>query len=130
MKNDLCLAYVCRGCAWKFFAEIQVRSYQTMTMNFQGNMTEAMQVHAEERLTAAVDQFSSHVKRLVLVLTDSNGPRGGNDQVARVSISLSKGDPVVIEHRGEDAYAVISHLADKVKNTISRRVDKLTEKRK
>jgi ribosome-associated translation inhibitor RaiA len=127
----ICAWHVCAGAVLEsFFAEIRVRSDQTMTMNIIGNLTQAMQTHAQERLSAAVDQFHSHVKRLVLVLTDNNGPRGGVDQVARVSVSLSRGAPVVIEHRGEDAYAVISHLADKVKNTISRRVDKLTRKRK
>ena len=91
-----------------------------MTVNIRGNATEAIRSHIMERLGAALNQFETSVRKISVQLRDLNGPRGGEDKSVQIQVVLAGTSPIVIEHRGHDLYAVISQVADKVKNTAGR----------
>ena len=100
-----------------------------MLVNIKGNVTEALRSHVLDRLQAALDQFDSSVRKVSIQLLDLNGPRGGENQAARVRVQLASAAPVVIEHRGTDMYAVVSHAADRVKNSVGRILERRSERR-
>ena len=93
-----------------------------------GIKSEALEAHAIERLTHALNQHEDRVVSVNLRLEDVNGPKGGADQKAKAIISLRGASEIVIEECGEDAYAVFSTLADRVKNAVGRKLDKVTRR--
>ncbi len=90
-----------------------------------GITSDALNEHAMERLTHALNQHEDRVASINLQFRDVNGPKGGNDKEVKVIIGLRGSGDVIIEERGADAYAVISTLADRVKNAVGRKLDKV-----
>lgn len=90
-----------------------------------GITSEALNAHAVERLTHALDQHEDRVSSVNLQFRDLNGHKGGSDdKEAKVIIGLRGSSDVIIEERGDDAYAILSTLADRVKQVVGRKLDK------
>ena len=85
-------------------------------------LTNAIREHVFARLSAALDQHAARVRRVVVLLEDANGPRGGKDQVCRVAVALTNGKTLHHERRGFDLYANVSLVADKVKRRVGREI--------
>lgn len=81
-------------------------------------LTPSIREHVRDRLTAALDQHASRVRRVTVLLEDVNGPRGGEDQLCRVAVELNDGQTLHHEPRGFDLYANVSLVADKVKRRV------------
>lgn len=96
--------------------------------SIRGATSEPLREHIVERLTHALDQHERHVTTISVHIEDMNGPKGGDDQRCNVIVSFKEGGEVVVDERGADAYAVASTAADRVKQAVSRRMDKLTHK--
>lgn len=90
-------------------------------------VTSAIRMHITDRLRAALDQHADRVRAVTVRLADLNGPRGGIDQVCRVTVMLNNGQALHHERRGLDLYANISLVADKVKRRVGRHMGKLRE---
>lgn len=93
------------------------------------NLTQSIREHIHARLTAALDQHASRVRRVTVRLEDENGPRGGEDQVCRVAVELTTGQTLHHERRGLDLYANVSLIADKVKRRVGRKLARLRERK-
>jgi putative sigma-54 modulation protein len=89
-----------------------------------GITSDALHTHAIERLTAALDQHDDRVASVNLQFHDLNGPKGGHDKEAKVIIGLRGAGDVIVEERGDDAYSILSVLADRVKQAVGRKIDK------
>lgn len=86
------------------------------------DLTQSIREHVRDRLTAALDQHASRVRRVSVLLEDINGPRGGEDQVCRVSVELTNGKTLHHERRGLDLYANVSLVADTVKRRVGKAI--------
>ena len=86
--------------------------------------SEALAQHAIERMTHALNQHDERVSNVVVSLQDVNGPKGGDDQQVKVIVHLKGGADVIVEETGADAYAVMSVVADRVKQVVGRKIDK------
>lgn len=93
------------------------------------DLTQAIRQHVRDRLTAALDQHARSVQRVEVTLEDVNGPRGGEDQVCRVTVHLTDGQRLRHERKGLDLYANVSLVADKVKRRVGRSLAKLKDRR-
>lgn len=99
-------------------------------MNIQalGRTSPALNEVVQERLLAALGQHDEWVESVSVRFWDVNGPRGGEDQQCKVEVRLRGNEVVTIEERDIDPYAVISLAADRAKQAVGRRVDRLRER--
>jgi len=100
-----------------------------MNIEMHGTLSSAIQEHVTDRVEAALGQHEHHIGRVMVRLEDLNGPKGGIDQRCHITIAIPKHTDVIIDERGEDAYATISHAADRAKNAVGRLLEKVKEQR-
>lgn len=93
-------------------------------------LTQAIRQHIRERLNAALDQHAGRVGQVAVTVSDVNGPRGGIDQLCNVVVRLSNGKTLRHSRKGEDLYANVSLVADKVKRRVGREIAKLRDIRR
>jgi putative sigma-54 modulation protein len=92
--------------------EIQARNF---------SMTRAMRTHIERRLGFALSTCYQHVKRILVRLSDVNGPRGGNDKRCHLVVTLP-GQAVVVENTEADLYVAINRAASRAGRTVMRQL--------
>lgn len=93
--------------------------------------TDAITGYVEKRFNGALDRFDGEISRLVVRLTDENGPRGGRDKVCRVELHFSHGhnqSPVVLDESDADLYTAIGRAAKTLKQALSRQFGKRKHK--
>lgn len=90
-------------------------------------MTQAIRQHIRERITAALDQHAARVGQVAVTVSDVNGPRGGIDQLCNVVVSLHGGKTLRHSRKGEDLYANVSLIADKVKRRVGKEIGRLRQ---
>ncbi len=93
--------------------EIQARDFP---------MTDALRNHAERRLRFALASLDDYIQRIVIRLSDINGPRGGADKRCQLQLVLDGMQNVVIKDTQADMYAAIARSADRARRTLVRRV--------
>jgi ribosomal subunit interface protein len=99
--------------------EIQARNF---------SLTEALRVHIQRRLGFALSSRYEHIKRILVRLSDINGPRGGNDKCCQIQVVLPGQADVVIEDTEANLYVAIDRAADRVSRTVTRRLGRLRDK--
>lgn len=85
----------------------------------------ALLEHTERRLSFALTRTSDRIKRVVVRLGDTNGPRGGEDKFCKIQVVLEHAPPVLIEDTGADLYAVINRAAERAGRNVAKCVDRL-----
>ncbi|MFG0252595.1 MAG: HPF/RaiA family ribosome-associated protein, partial [Phycisphaerales bacterium JB038] len=80
--------------------------------------------HVERCLRAALERHAPHIRRVEVVMTDINGPRGGRDQLCRVRVGLNRGGTLHMSKLGHDFYSNVNHLSSALKRAVARRLDR------
>ncbi|TRZ70667.1 MAG: HPF/RaiA family ribosome-associated protein [Rhodocyclaceae bacterium] len=93
------------------------------------NLTDGLREHTERRLHYALSWASDDLRKVVVRLSDINGPRGGNDKRCRIQIPFSGGADVVIEDTEADLYVAIDRAADRTERAVVRRMERMREYR-
>lgn len=88
-------------------------------------LTEALRAYVEQRLRAALGWSGTRLRKLVVSLSDINGPRGGIDKRCKIQVQLSGGKDVVIEDTEADMYTAIDRAAERADRAVVRRVERL-----
>ena len=81
--------------------------------------------HIERRLLFALTRIGDRIKRVVVRLGDTNGPRCGEDKFCRMQVYLKHAPPVLVEDAGVDLCAVIDRVAERVGRNVAKHVDRL-----
>ena len=92
--------------------EIQARNF---------SLTHAMRVYIERRLGFALSSCYRHVKRILVRLSDINGPRGGSDKRCQLEVMLP-GQTVVVENTEADLYVAINRATSRAGRTVMRQL--------
>ncbi len=87
-------------------------------------LTDALRSHAERRLRLALTCCDDHIQRIVMRLSDVNGPRGGVDKHCHLQVVLAGLPDVVIEDTEADMYVAINRAADRAGRTLIRKVNR------
>jgi putative sigma-54 modulation protein len=90
-------------------------------------ITAGQREHIDRCLQFAFDQFSSHLRSINVLLSDVNGPKGGEDVQCRLKIVLNGKGELVVEGMGVSVEAVVSETADRASSAVSRRLDRLRD---
>lgn len=88
------------------------------------DLSEPIRQHVEDRLHAALDQHEQQVRRVDVVLEDTNGPKGGQDKRVKIAVQMADGDTVRVEQTGEELYPTVSRAADAVKHSVGKQRDR------
>ena len=86
------------------------------------SLTDALRSHAERRLRFALTCCDDHIQRVVVRLSDINGPRGGADKRCHLQVVLAGLPDVVIEDTEADLYVAIDRATDRAGRTVGRRL--------
>ena len=87
-------------------------------------LTNALRSHAERRLRFALTCCDDHIQRVVMRLSDINGPRGGADKRCHLQVVLAGLPNVVIEDVEADLYVAIDRATDRARRTLVRKIDR------
>jgi ribosomal subunit interface protein len=98
----------------------RIMQIEIQALNF--SLTNALRGHIERRLGFALSTRDDHIQRIMVRLSDINGPRGGEDKCCHIHVVLPQLPDVVIEDIEEDLYAAIDRAADRVGRTVGRRL--------
>ena len=96
-----------------------------MRMTIQTNgfdMTSALRAYTEQRLATALGWAREHMRKLVVWLSDINGPRGGVDKRCKIQVQLAGGREIIIDDVEADLYAAIDRAADRADRAVVRQV--------
>ena len=88
-------------------------------------LTEALRSYVEQRLRIALGWTGGRLRKLVVSLSDINGPRGGIDKRCKIQVQLSGAKGVVIEDTEADMYVAIDRAAERADRAVVRRVERL-----
>ncbi len=88
------------------------------------SLTDALRNHAERRLRFALTCCDEHIQRVVMRLSDINGPRGGADKRCHLQVVLAGLPDVVIEDIEADLYVAIDRATDRAGRTLVRRIER------
>ena len=86
------------------------------------SLTAALLGHVKRRLRFALSTKDDHIQRVVIRLSDINGPRGGEDKCCHIQVVLPHLPDVIIEDTEEDMYIAIDRAADRAGRTVGRRL--------
>jgi ribosome hibernation promoting factor len=92
------------------------------TRNF--DLTHALRSHAERRLRFALTSADNHVQRIIVRLSDINGPRGGEDKRCHLQVVLAGLPDVVVEDTEADLYFAIDRAAGRAGRSVMRKINR------
>ena len=91
------------------------------------DLTDELREHVEHRLAFALSQFPEHIRDVVVVLSDINGPKGGIDKRCSLRVRLNGRSDIVIEETEADFHVAVDRAADRAKRTLGRRLRRLRD---
>ncbi len=90
----------------------------------QFSLTDALHSYAKRRLLSALTCCDDFIQRVVMRLSDINGPRGGTDKHCHLQVVLRGLPDVVIEDTETDMYLAIDRATDRAGRTVVRKIDR------
>jgi putative sigma-54 modulation protein len=95
--------------------EIQARDFP---------LSEALGSYLKRRINFVLSSRYDQIQRIIIRLSDINGPRGGIDKRCQIQISLPRLADVVIEDTETNLYVAIDRATDRASRTVNRRLER------
>ncbi|MGF1644095.1 MAG: HPF/RaiA family ribosome-associated protein [Thiotrichales bacterium] len=96
-----------------------------MHIDLQANhltLTEPLRKHIDLRLRMIMARVGHRITRVIVRLSDVNGPKGGLDKVCKIEIRLSGMPEIVVEDVQSDMYLAFDRAVARAGRTLARRV--------
>lgn len=93
--------------------EMQARNY---------SLTQSLRTHIERRLGYSLGSCCRTIKRLLVRLSDINGPRGGNDHRCHLQLILPGHPVLVVQDTEADLYLAINRATARAGQAVMRRL--------
>jgi len=88
------------------------------------SLTDALRNHAERKLRLVMTCCDDYIQKVVMRLSDVNGPRGGSDMHCHVQVVLAGMPDIVIEDTEADMYVAINRAVERAGRTIVRKIER------
>jgi putative sigma-54 modulation protein len=99
-----------------------------MDIQSQGfSLTDGIRDYVTKRLAYGLNHGDDHITRIIVRLSDINGPRGGDDKRCLIEVRLKAAPAVVIEDTEADLYVAIDRAAERAGRTLARRLARQRE---
>lgn len=99
-----------------------------MDIQSQGfSLTDGIRDYVMNRLAYTLAHGDAVITRIIVRLSDINGPRGGDDKRCLVEVRLKAASAVVIEDVEADLYLAIDRAAERAGRTLARKLARLRE---
>ena len=99
-----------------------------MDIQSQGfSLTEGIRDYVMKRLAYTLAHGDAAITRIIVRLSDINGPRGGDDKRCLIEVRLKAASAVVIEDTEGDLYVAIDRAAERAGRTLGRRLARQRE---
>ena len=85
-------------------------------------LTDGLRQHVSTRLAYALNHGRDIVTRIVVRLSDVNGPRGGVDKCCGIEVRLKGAPALIIEDTQTDLYVAIDRASERIGRTLDRRL--------
>ena len=85
-------------------------------------ITADLRDHVDRRVRFAFDWASYAIANVDVVLSDINGPRGGNDKRCRIRVIGNEALDLVVEDTQADLHVAVDRAADRAGRTLARRL--------
>jgi putative sigma-54 modulation protein len=92
-------------------------------------LTEGLREHTERRLGFALSWASQDLRKIVVRLSDINGPRGGDDKRCSIQVVIPGVPDVVIIDTEADLYVAIDRAIDRTERSVARLLERQREHR-
>jgi len=92
---------------------IQARSF---------TLTKALKKYAEQKLKTSLASCQDRMRRVVIRLSDINGPRGGEDKLCHIHVVLPGMSDVIIEDTETNMYDAIDRATERASSAVTRKV--------
>lgn len=102
-----------------------------MKIDIQGRdfeITEALRHYIERRLSFSLNSWQAYIQRILVRLTDINGPRGGADKCCHIQLVTAQINDIVIEDIQANPYVAIDRASGRAGRTLSRRLSRRRDK--
>lgn len=87
-------------------------------------LTDSLLSYAQRRAQVAMSYCSGHINRMVIRLSDINGPRGGADKRCHIQVVLAGIPDVVVQDTEENLYDAIDRAVDRTRRAVRKKVDR------
>jgi ribosomal subunit interface protein len=94
------------------------------------SLTDALEQHVQDRLRFAFSRVSGRVRRVLVTLSDINGPRGGVDKRCLLEVRLDGLTSVVVQDIQTDLYTAIDRATGRAARSVVRRLAVKTSRRR
>ncbi|WP_191602990.1 HPF/RaiA family ribosome-associated protein [Marinomonas algicola] len=91
-------------------------------------LTSELKEYVKRRILFALDSRFDKIKRVIVTLSDINGPKGGEDMRCQVLVKLDGQKDIVIDHKQAHLRSAIDKAADKASRTVTKRIERLQHK--
>jgi putative sigma-54 modulation protein len=99
-----------------------------MDIQSQGfSLTDALRNYVTKRLAYTLAHGDAAITRIIVRLSDINGPRGGDDKRCLIEVRLKAAAAVVIEDTESDLYVAIDRATERAGRTLARRLARQRE---
>lgn len=92
-------------------------------------MTPTLRDYVRRRLSFALGAHAAQIQSVQIMVSDINGPRGGNDQHCRILVRVPYIKDVVIEDCQTELRVAIDRAAARASRTLTKRLMKLQKVR-
>lgn len=83
-------------------------------------LTETLRTHVERRTRFAMGRLSDRVREVTVRLEDINGPRGGVDKVAKVTVRLEQGGQLAAEAMDESFTSAVDRALERAGHAVGK----------
>jgi putative sigma-54 modulation protein len=85
-------------------------------------LTDALQEYAKRRINFSLSNKNENITKVMMRLSDINGPRGGSDKRCHLQIKLKGMAGIVVEDIQADMYNAIDRACDRASRTVVRKI--------